>query len=151
MSLVFQSIAVFVCFLSTNCFQRSQFSVGYSHAINDCFHLCFGIESCVEDCQFGYSARKEHLRGQRKQFRQRGRGRLRRPSQDKSPIGFYSSKALSDAIGSPKTKKVSSYSFTKLSQPKHCGLRYTEKKLKGVGSLGMGRIVGGIAYHQLSL
>ncbi|CAG2118096.1 unnamed protein product [Medioppia subpectinata] len=163
-------------------------SVKYTHAINDCNHLCFYVPQCVRECEQGFrressepeepqrresaepeaepeSHRKHSHRRESSEpeaepeesHRRHSHRRKSPPSGDESSpsaVRVYSSagKASRGGAGgggsrskSSGNKAVKSFSgmFDSIS-PAHCGLRYNDgRKSSLLGTVGMGRIVGG--------
>lgn len=94
----------------------------YSHSVNDCYHLCFGFEPCIEKCLHGFSNRLHN-------YNALGGGPLTTISNLNKGVKAYQ-KEGGYGSGSP------------FDSPTHCGLKTRTQSRKRVYALG--RIVGGM-------
>ena len=122
----------------------------YTHEINDCYHLCFGIRNCIVECERGFRGRS-HRHHERVRHRQEDYEE-EYEDYDRAAIENYGSAAISKSSHTgPRARSlapvhnITSFAMSEgISQPNHCGLRWERKDREGSGAFGMGRIVGGI-------
>ncbi len=113
----------------------------YNHAVNDCYHLCFTIESCIKECEDGFNSRTSPISAssvkRRSKLRSYASGEriLKQSKVDKHEEEVKETKVFAN--------------FPGFESPIHCGLRTraqwdkTNSKSRYSG-IGMGRIVGGM-------
>jgi hypothetical protein len=113
----------------------------YNHAVNDCYHLCFTIESCVKECEDGFNSQSSPISAP--------------PVKRRSKLRSYASgerilKQSKDAKHDEDVKETKVFTnFPPFESPIHCGLRTRAQSGKTnsrsrYSGIGMGRIVGGM-------
>jgi hypothetical protein len=113
----------------------------YNHAVNDCYHLCFTVESCIKECEDGFNSQSSLISApsvkRRSKLRSYASGEriLKQSKDDKHDEEVKETKA--------------SANFPSFESPIHCGLRTRAQSGKTnprsrYSGIGMGRIVGGL-------